>query len=264
MQDPDLSGRTAMVTGAGRGIGRATAIELARCGARVVLTARNEAQIDAVAREIREAGGDAIAIPCDVAVRSLVEELFREAPPTDVLVANAGVIHPIAPLLSADADAWLYNIAVNLGGVFLSCRFAVPGMVERGWGRIVVVSSGGAKGTTIGWGAYAAGKAGVEAMTRVLALEVADSGVMVNAIRPGILDTEMQVEIRSSSEGDFGKANLERYWRYKERGMLRDPRDAAKLILWLLSPEAEGLNGEVLNIDDAEVAEKIGSQPMGR
>ena len=180
------------------------------------------------------------------------------------MVNNAGVIAPISLLADAEPDAWRYNIAVNLDGVFLTCRFALPGMLQRGWGRIVNVSSGSARGTTAGWSAYSAAKAGVEAMTGVLAREVGDRGVRVNAVRPGIVDTEMQAEIRGSSADQFTPENVERFRGYKERGLLRDPSDPARLILWLLTPEAGDRNGEVLAIDDPDVAARIGLEPIGR
>jgi NAD(P)-dependent dehydrogenase (short-subunit alcohol dehydrogenase family) len=259
-----LHNKTALVTGAGRGIGRATALQLADSGARVILTARGREEIEAAAAEIRSHGGEAEAIPADVGKTEDVRALFAAAGPVDVLVNNAGVIAPISLLAGADPEAWRYNITVNLDGVFLTCRFALPGMIARGWGRIVNVSSGAARGTTAGWSAYSAAKAGVEALTSVLAREVASSGVRVNAVRPGIVDTEMQVEIRGSSPEQFTPENVERFRGYKERGLLREPGDPARLILWLLTPEADDHNGEVLAIDDPEVAARIGLQPMGR
>jgi NAD(P)-dependent dehydrogenase (short-subunit alcohol dehydrogenase family) len=262
--EADLHGRLALVTGAGRGIGRATALALAHAGARVTVTARSEDEIESVAREIADAGGEARAVAADVADAGEMRRLFTAAGPVDILVTSAGVIQPIAFTADADPDVWLRNIAVNLSGVFLGCRFALPGMLARGWGRIINVSSGGAKGLTEGWGAYAAAKAGVEALTRTIAAETAGTGVRANAIQPGIVDTAMQVEIRASTPEGFSQHNLERYRSYKERGMLRDPADPAKLIMWLLGPEAEEVNGQILRIDDAEVAEKIGTVPMGR
>jgi NAD(P)-dependent dehydrogenase (short-subunit alcohol dehydrogenase family) len=259
-----LSNKTALITGAGRGIGRATALQLAASGARVILTARGREEIEAAAAEIRARGGQAEAIPADVGRTEDVRALFAAAGPVDILINNAGVIAPIALLADADPEAWRYNLAVNLDGVFLTCRFGLPGMVERGWGRIVNVSSGAARGTTAGWSAYSAAKAGVEAMTSILAKEVGDRGVRVNAVRPGIVDTEMQVEIRGCTPEQFTHENVERFRGYKERGLLRHPDDPARLILWLLTPEADGHNGEVLAIDDPEVAARIGLQPMGR
>jgi NAD(P)-dependent dehydrogenase (short-subunit alcohol dehydrogenase family) len=260
----DLTGRSALVTGAGRGIGRATALALARCGARVVVTARSADQIESVAREIQSEGGSTLAVAADVARVDDVRSLFDRAGPVDILITSAGVIQPIAFTADVDVDSWLRNVAINLGGVFLTCRLSLPGMLKRGWGKIINVSSGGSKGLTEGWGAYAASKAGVEALTRTIAAETSGRGIRANAVQPGIVDTEMQVEIRRSTPEGFSRHNLERYRSYKERGMLRNPEDPARLILWLLSPEAEDVNGQVLRIDDPEVAAKIGVVPMGR
>lgn len=264
MQDPDLRGKTALITGGGRGIGRATALLVAARGAGVVVTARGRDQIAATVQDIQAAGGEARAIPADVSSDSDVRRLFAEAGRIDVLINNAGIIEPIAPVASAPPGAWQRDIEINLYGVFLTCHYALPAMLDAGWGRIINVSSGAARGTTVGWSAYSASKAGVESLTGVLAREVGARGVHVNAVRPGIVDTEMQVEIRASSEEDFGAENLARFRGYKERGQLRAPEDPARLILWLLSAEAEDTNGEVLAIDDPQVASKIGLTPMGR
>lgn len=258
MQYPDLHGRTALITGGGRGIGRAAALLLARCGAKVVVTARDGAQINAVAHEVISIGGEALAVPCDVSQEDGVRKLMGTADPVDVLVNNAGVIWPIDPVVRADPAQWRQDIEINLYGVFLTTHYALPGMLERGWGRIINVSSGAARGSTAGWSAYSAAKAGVEVLTRITAVEVGEGGVRVNAVRPGVVDTEMQVEIRDSSEEQFGTANVERFRGYKERGVLRDPADPAKLIAWLLTPEADGLNGETLSIDDPEVSARLG------
>lgn len=262
--DVDLTGKTALVTGGGRGVGKATVQLLAAHGARVILTARHRDEIEAAAAEIRRAGADARAIVCDISDRDGVQALFAEAGIVDILINNASIITPIGPLADVDPEAWLYNVGVNLNGVFFACRRALPGMIERGWGRVVNLSSGAAKGTTFGWSPYAAAKAGVEALTRVLAIEVAGHDIRVNAVRPGIVDTGMQEEIRRSGEAEFGRDNVERFNRYHQQGMLRDPGDPAKLILWLLTPQAEHLNGEVLWIDDPEVSARIGLQPVAR
>lgn len=264
MKHPDLTGKTALITGGGRGIGRATAFLLAQCHATVVITARGGAEIEAVAKEIKAVGGEALAKVVDVSRQSEVRDLFTETGPVEIVVNNAGVIAPIGPVVSVDPDEWSYNIDINLVGIFFTSHYAVKGMSERGWGRIVNVSSGAARGSVTGWSAYSAAKAGVEALTKVMAQEVEGTDIRVNAIRPGIVDTEMQVEIRSSSEERFGTENLARFRGYKERGLLRAPDDPAKLILWLLSPEADQVNGEVLTIDEEEVAARIGLTSKGR
>jgi NAD(P)-dependent dehydrogenase (short-subunit alcohol dehydrogenase family) len=264
VQEPDLRGKTALVTGGGRGIGRETALKLARCGARVIVTARHPEEIDAVAREIARAGGEADAIPCDVSRDTLVERLFDASGPIDILINNAGTVHPIAPVVDADVLAWEESIAVNLTGVFLTCRYALPHMLNADWGRIVNVSSGAARGSVTNWSAYSAGKAGVETLTKVLAAELKGTGIRVNAMRPGKVDTEMQVDIRSSTAEQFGSENLALYRGFKERGELRPPEHPARLILWMLSDEAAHLNGEVLLLDDPETARRVGLEPRGR
>lgn len=260
----NLEGKTALVTGGGRGIGRATALVLAGCGARVLVAARGEGEIRSVAAEIQWAGGDALAVSADIGREDDVQRLFAQVGRVDILINNAGIIGPIAPLWDVNPSDWVENIAINLHGVFFTCRHALVGMVERDWGRIVNVSSGAARGTTAGWSAYSAAKAGVEALTGVLAREVAGRDIRVNAVRPGIVDTEMQVEIRSSSEEQFTRENVERFRGYQERGLLRPPEDPARLILYLLTREAERLNGEVVSIDDPEIAIRVGLKPMGR
>jgi NAD(P)-dependent dehydrogenase (short-subunit alcohol dehydrogenase family) len=260
----DLSGKTALVTGAGRGIGRSTALLLAEAGARVIVTARTEAEIAAVAGEIIEAGGDAEAIPADIGSVEEIQGLFGAAGPVDVLVNNAGVIAPIVPLAKSDPEEWLKNIRINLDAVYLACRLVLPHMLDSDWGRIVNVTSGAARGSTASWSAYSAAKAGVEIMTKVLGMELAETNVRANAVRPGVVDTVMQLEIRSSSEEQFGAENLARFRGFHERGVLRPPEEPAKLIAWLLSSEADEVNGEVLAIDDPETSARIGLAPRSR
>ncbi|MGH2447802.1 MAG: SDR family NAD(P)-dependent oxidoreductase [Chloroflexota bacterium] len=258
-----LAGKTALVTGASRGIGEATARAVAREGAAVVLAARSAARLEEVATEIRHDGGEARAIAADVGDVDQVRSTFEQAGPVDILINSAGILQPVGTVLDDEPDAWSRNIAINLDGVFYTCHYALPSMLDRGWGRIVNVSSGAARGSQVRWSAYSAAKAGVEALTAVLAKEVGEQGVHVNAVRPGIVDTQMQAEIRSSAE-QFGAENVERYQRYHDRGMLRSPEDPARLILWLLSPQANDMNGQTLAIDDQEVAAKIGLVPIGR
>ncbi len=264
MDDLDLHGRTALVTGGGRGIGRATALLLALHGARVVVSARSRDQIEAVASEIEELGGKATAVTADMADESSLHRLVEQAGHVDILINNAGTIEPITTVASADPRVWLRDIEINLYGVFLACHYALPGMLEAGWGRIVNVSSGAARGTTFGWSAYSSSKAGVEALTGVLSREVAGRGIQVIAVRPGIVDTAMQVTIRDSSEAGFSRENLDRFRGYKTQGKLRRPEDPARLIVWALSPEAERFNGQSIAIDDPEIAGRLGLETIAR
>lgn len=264
MTDPVLGGKTALVTGGGRGIGRATCLALAKYGARLLVVARSPDEIEAVAQEVRNLGGEAHPMRADVSSLEDVRRLFETAGLVDILINNAGVIKPVERVANVDPGDWLENININLAGVFLMCRHALPGMLQQRWGRVINVSSGAARGTITGWSAYSAAKAGVEAFSNVVAREVGEFGIRVNVVRPGIVDTQMQIEVRSSVEEQFGRENLVRFQRYKEQGMLRRPEDPALLISWLLSPEAEDINGEVLAIDDPDVARKVGLTPMSR
>ncbi|HZU12981.1 MAG TPA: SDR family NAD(P)-dependent oxidoreductase [Chloroflexota bacterium] len=256
-----LDGKTALVTGGGRGIGRAVALMLADAGVEVVVAARTREEIEAVAGEI---GEKALAFPVDIADPASVRRLFDAAGPVDILINSAGVIAPIGPVARISPDAWRYNIAVNLDGVFYTCHAALPHMLKAGWGRIVNVSSGAARGTTTAWSAYSAAKAGVEAFTRILAGEVGDRGVRANSLRPGVVDTEMQVEIRAAPEGAFGAANHARFVGLHEQGKLRPPEEPATLIMWLLSPDADDVNGETVYIDEPAWAAKVGLEPAQR
>lgn len=199
---PSIEGLTALVTGAGRGIGRAVALQLAAGGARVVLVARSIDQLNETANQANEFGGHAVTIPTDL---SRMEEIARTVGQAnesfggvDILINNAAVVAPIGPSCNVNPTEWANALAVNLvSAVALSIGF-LPTMLERHWGRIVNVSSSIAArpDAMIGMNAYAASKAALEAHTLNLAAEVAGRGVTVNAYRPGSVDTAMQGWIR--------------------------------------------------------------------
>ena len=189
-----LADRVAIVTGAGRGIGRAVAQALAREGAAVALAARTRAEVAAVAEAIRTAGGRALAVPTDVSqdaqVEALVDETVGQLGPVDILVNAAGVaaFGPVAGAKPADWDAML---AVNLRAVMVCCRAVLPSMLRRRSGTIVNVASVAASRPIAGAAAYAATKAGVVAWSRALAEELRGDGVRVGVISPGAVDTPL-------------------------------------------------------------------------
>lgn len=195
-----LDGKTAIVTGAGRGIGRATALAFAKEGAQLVLAARTRSELEDVAKDVQALGRDALVVPVDVTQKNQTENLAREAVAAfgqiDILVNNAGVaIHnPIAEIREED---WDLNIAVNLKGTFL-CTQAVFGlMCSRGSGHIINVSStSGQRGHTNG-GAYCASKFGVIGFTEVTAVEGKPHGVKASVVSPGPTDTRMRRENHS-------------------------------------------------------------------
>src|SRR5687768_7200000 len=194
---PGLAGRNALVTGAGRGIGRAVAPDLAAAGAHVALAARTRSEIEAVAREAAASGGKAVALPADVADPSAVRALFASARAAlgdpDILVNGAGVA-PSAPLVKTTDEQWRQAIEINLSGVFYCLREALPSMTARGWGRVVNIASIAGKTGAPYIAAYAASKHGLLGLTRVAALEAAALGVTVNAVCPGYVDTPMTDE----------------------------------------------------------------------
>jgi NAD(P)-dependent dehydrogenase (short-subunit alcohol dehydrogenase family) len=249
-----LSGQVAIVTGGGRGLGRAVAETLAALGASVVLASRNAPELDEVVKVIKRAGGKALAQTADVADERQVQELAlataRWVGPASILVNCAGMVDPMAPLARSDAALWLRNIAINVGGTYLPIRAVLPGMLDRGAGRIVNISSGSATRPSAGWTAYSGAKAAVVQLTRSLALEVEGTGVTACAFNPGAMDTEMQERIRRTSPSDFPRA--EEYREAAREGRLVDPKAPARAIAYLVLPSTQR-NGQVLQHDDQDL-----------
>lgn len=248
-----LQGQVALITGGGRGIGAAAAELLAQVGASLVLTARSEEEIDAVAARIRRAGGKAIAVTCDVSdfgqIEEVVESALDQFDRLDILVNNAAVIWPLEEVAESDPDEWAYNIHVNLVGPYNMARNVLPVMLDQGYGRILNITSGAAKGGIVGSSAYSAAKAGLDAFTRTLAAETAGTGVMVNGLNPGSVDTEMQADLRSvDTEGT--RLDFSYFHEVYAQGRLIRPEATARQIYWLVGPWGRNETGKIFSAGD--------------
>jgi gluconate 5-dehydrogenase len=246
-----LAGKVALVTGAGRGIGRAIALGLAEAGADLVLAARSAEQIESVAAEVRALGRQALVVPTDVAdgeqVEAMIERVGAEHGRLDVLVNNAG-ISPYYRRAERLAEAeWREVLDVNLTGTFLCCRAAAP-LLQSG-GRVINVVSIGASVALERLAAYCVAKAGVEALTRVLAIEWAERGVLVNAIGPGFLSTEMTAGLRDNPrlrDGLIGRTPL---------GRLGEPEEVVGAALYLASAASSYVTGQTIYVDGGWTAQ---------
>lgn len=244
----EFEGKTVIVTGASKGLGRAIALKLGQLGARVICVARTQPNLDRIVNEIQGASGQAMGIPCDVsqpdAVRAMVNEALNWLGHVDMLVNNAGILGKIAWTVDYDPDDWDRIMAVNLKGPFLCCRAVLPEMIACQSGKIVNVAAGVMdERVDYGVAAYYASKAGLINFTRQLAGELKRYNIFVNAIDPAGLETElsdqvMAVEGLEEFSGTQTNAN---------RGpRLRPPQAIVPLVLFLLSEASNMMTGRLL------------------
>jgi NAD(P)-dependent dehydrogenase (short-subunit alcohol dehydrogenase family) len=249
-----LEGRHAVVTGGGRGIGAAIAVALAEQGARVTLMGRDRVRLEAQAHALA-----AHAVTVDVANPDSVTAAFARAEqaggPLEILVNNAGMV-TTAPFVRTELAAWGQMLGVNLTGTYLCCRQVIPGMLERGYGRVVnIASTAGLTGYAYVT-AYCAAKHGVIGLTRALALETARRNVTVNAVCPGYTDTDIVGEAvativrKTGKSADEARAAL--VARNPQQRLVR-PEEVANAALWLCLPGAEAITGQAIAVAGGEI-----------
>ena len=241
----DFTGKVAIVTGSGRGIGREIALKLAEAGANIVVfDIGDPAPVEEVVAKVKEIGRQATAVLGDVSVTADVEQLVNTAVTNysrvDILVNNAGITRDGLAMRMSDDD-WDKVLTINLKGVFLCTRSVLRPMVKQRWGRIVNISSIVGIIGNAGQANYSAAKAGIIGLTRSIAKEVASRNITVNAVAPGFIDTAMTQKLPE----DRKKELVDRV----PAGYLGTPRDIAEAVAFLASEEARYITGHVLTVD---------------
>ena len=253
----ELEGKTALITGAGRGIGQAIALAYAREGARLSLGARSVSELEETADECRKLGAEVLITPTDVTdvsqVESLIAATVERYSAIDILINNAGIGGPVGVLQDNDLDAWINTVQINLIGVYLCCRAVVPVMKRQNAGRIVNLSGAGVANAWANMSAYCSSKAAVVRLTEVLALELADTKITVNALGPGSVHTRMWDEMTEDAAKAGADLIHEVGLRVTSGGGASIDR-CADLAVWLVGSGADGLSGRIISAfnDDFE------------
>jgi NAD(P)-dependent dehydrogenase (short-subunit alcohol dehydrogenase family) len=242
----DLRGKVGMVTGSTRGLGKTAAMALAKAGADVAVCGRNRPHLERVSRGIEELGRRAKGFFLDVtssgSVETGVEQVLSYFGKVDILINNAGVNHRV-PILEYPEDAWDLVIATNLKGYFLVTKAVVPQMIERGYGKVINMSSIFGTVALPNQLAYASSKGGVEQMTKVMAIEWAKEGIRVNAIGPTYFETELVAQLRN---------DLERFNFINDRtpmGRWGFPHELEGIVIFLAAPASDFITGQTIYID---------------
>jgi NAD(P)-dependent dehydrogenase (short-subunit alcohol dehydrogenase family) len=244
----------ALVTGAGRGIGRAIAKALAAEGARVVITARSQSELDTLAAEISGAGGQVFALTSDLADRTaparLDEQVRRHWGPIEILVNNAGIgsSQSPRPLVEFDDNFWELTFAVNVTAPYLLTKLVLPAMIERRWGRIINIASVNAKIPSYHGAAYTASKHALVGLTKAAAREVAEFGVTVNAICPGVTRSLMNDRRLEYDAKRLGKTVAQLEADATPLGRRLEPDEVAALAVFLAGDASRAINGQAINV----------------
>ena len=246
----DLTGQTALITGASRGIGAETARAFSAAGANLCLIARSAAELDALSAEL---DSPTLVQACDIAdytaVTAAVDATIKTFGQLDIVINNAGALEPISHLSNVDPAGWDKVIDVNLKGVFYAMRAALPHMLGRGSGSIITVSSGAAHNPVEAWSHYCASKAGAAMLTKCLHLENGASGIRAMGLSPGTVATQMQRDIKASGINPVSQLNWSDHI----------PADwPAKALLWMCSAAADGYLGREISLRDDDIRKAVG------
>jgi NAD(P)-dependent dehydrogenase (short-subunit alcohol dehydrogenase family) len=255
----ELTSKIALVTGASRGIGRAVALELARAGADVAITARSESDLESLALEIRALGRRALPTVCDVldfaSLENAVSRVTSELGPIDILVNNAGITQGVK-FTDQTYDLWQRVQRVNVDAAMRLMQLTIDGMVGRKWGRVINIASIAAKTGLRYSAAYNASKHALLGLTRSVALDYATKGVTVNAVCPGWVATEMVEETVTNIMQKTGRSRDEAVLSLVKdipQQQMVQPEEVAALVLFLASDHARAITGQGLNIDGGTV-----------